>query len=58
MKPLLGQMEQHCKNSKELAKELKNIKVGKDEILISHDGVSLFTNTPVEATFQKIQQRP
>lgn len=56
IKPIIGQMEQHCKNSKQLAKELRNIKMEKDEILISHDVISVFTRTPVEATLQIVQQ--
>lgn len=56
-KPLLGTTEHHCKNSKELAQELKDIPVAKDEILISHDVVSLFTKTPVDVTLHIVQER-
>lgn len=50
LKPLLCTTEHHCENSKELAQDLKDITVAKDEILISHDVVSLFTKTPVDVT--------
>lgn len=57
IKPLLGTTEHHCKNSKQLAQDLNNITVEKDEILISHDIVSLFTKTPVDVTLHIVQER-
>ena len=57
IKPLLGLTEHHCKNSKELAKDLQQITIQSDEIFISHDVVSLFTKTPVEATLTIVQDR-
>lgn len=39
IKPLLGQTEQHCKNSKQLAQELRTARVKPDEIVISYDVV-------------------
>lgn len=46
IKPLLGQTKHHCQNLKQLVKELNDIKIESDEILISHDVISLFTKTP------------
>ena len=57
IKPLLSQTEHHCKNAKQLAVQMRKVKVEKDEMLISHDVVSLFTKTPVKATLHIIQQR-
>ena len=57
IKPLLGQTPQHCKNSKQLAKQLTTIRVESDEILISHDVVSLFTKTPVDVTINIVHNR-
>ena len=57
LKPLLGQTHYHCKNSKQLAHELKDLTFDKDEILISHDVVSLFTKTPVDATLNVVHDR-
>ena len=57
VKPLLGQTTQHCKNSRQLAQELSTIKVESDEILISHDVVSLFTKTPVDVTLSIVLER-
>ncbi len=51
LRPLLGTTEHHCKNSKELAQELNNIAVEKDEIFISHNVISLFTKTPLTSLY-------
>ena len=57
--PIVGNT---CHNSKQLADDLKDIKLEEDEYLISHDVVSLFTNTPVELTLkvicEKLEQDP
>ena len=46
--PIIGKTEQFVKNSKQLADELASLHLEDDEVLISHDVVSLFTNIPVE----------
>ena len=55
LRPLLGKQPQHCKNSTQLAKDLANVTVMSDEMLISHDVVVLFTMTP--ATLQIVRKR-
>ena len=57
IRPLLGKSPQHCKNSTELAKDLANVIVEKDEQLISHDVVALFTKTPVDPTLEICKRR-
>ena len=57
LRPLVGKTPQHCKNSKELAKELISVKVEQDEQLISHDVVALFTKTPVDPTLDIVRRR-
>ena len=57
LRPLVGLTEQHCKNSAALAKELVNVRIEDDEELISHDVVSLFTKTPVQATLEIVRRR-
>ena len=57
MRPLVGKTAQHCKNSQELAKELASVRVEKDEQIISHDVVSLFTKTPVSPTLDIVKKR-
>ncbi|XP_070398607.1 uncharacterized protein [Nothobranchius furzeri] len=55
--PLLGNTDQHCKNSIELAKELKEITIEDNDILISHDVTSLFTKTPTQKTIDIVVNR-
>ncbi|XP_014679428.1 PREDICTED: uncharacterized protein LOC106819296, partial [Priapulus caudatus] len=55
--PLVGTTEHHIKNSTELAEELKTIRMKPDEILVSHDVVSLFTNTPIPESINIIKSR-
>lgn len=57
MKPLFGWTDQHCKNSKQLAEELKSIKMKPDEKSISHDVISLFMKTSVQATIEIVQNQ-
>ena len=45
--PLVGQSEHHVANSKDLADNLAEIIIEEGEEFISHDVVSLFTNTPI-----------
>ena len=44
-------------NSKHLAKEMISVMVEEDEMFISHDVVSLFTNTPIHLALQVIRER-
>ena len=57
LRSLLGKTPKHCTNSGQLANDLANVTVMQDEILISHDVVSLFTKTPVDATLAKVRKR-
>ena len=45
--PLVGKSDHHLNNSKHLAKEMISVMVEESEMLISHDVVSLSTNTPI-----------
>ena len=42
LSPLVGKTEHHVLNSKEFTKEMRDVKLEKDEVLNSHDVVSLF----------------
>ena len=46
--PLVGTTSQHVLNSKQLVEDMGEVTINDDECLISHDVVSLFTNTPIE----------
>ena len=55
--PLVGQTQHHVKNSKDLAEDLAEIMIEDGEEFISHDVVSLFTNTPIDKSLEIIKQR-
>ena len=44
--PLMGNTVHHVKNSKDLARELRDIKLEENEKLVAFDVVSLFTRRP------------
>ena len=46
----MGQTDSFVKNSQHIASELISLEVEEDDILVSHDVVSLFTNTPVKVS--------
>jgi hypothetical protein len=48
LKPVVGKTEHHVVNSKEFVTKMEHIRLGKNDILVSFDVVSLFTNVPVE----------
>jgi len=55
--PLVGKSNHHLNNSKHLAKEMISVMVEDDKMFISHDVVSLFTNTPIQLALQVIRER-
>jgi len=55
--PLVGKTECHVKNSGHLAEMLADLHLEEDEMLVSHDVVSLFTNIPIEAALEVIKDK-
>ena len=49
--------EHHVHNSKQLARDLGSILIEEDEVIASHDVVSLFTNIPVPETIAVIRRK-
>ena len=47
-KPLVGKTEFLMKNIARFSKDIKDIRIEPDEIMSSHDVVSLFTNVPIK----------
>ncbi len=48
LKPVVGKSEHHVVNSKEFVTKMEQISLSENDILVSFDVVSLFTNVPVE----------
>ncbi len=55
--PLVGQTQHHVANSKDLADNLAEVLVEEGEEFISHDVVSLFTNTQIKKALEVIKRR-
>ncbi|XP_057290570.1 uncharacterized protein LOC130613216 [Hydractinia symbiolongicarpus] len=46
----------HCKNSKEFSKFIRNIRIEDDECMVSFDVTSLYTNVPIKDTLYIIME--
>ncbi len=57
LNPIVGVTEHRVKNSFELAEDLCDVIIEEDEQFISHDVVSLFTNTPIDECLNIIRDR-
>ena len=53
--PMVGNTEHHIKNSKHLAQEMCSVILEEDEVFVSHDVVSLFTNVPIKEALKVIR---
>jgi len=52
--PLMGKTDHHVKNSQEFATEMASVLINEGECFVSHDVVSLFTNTPISEALEII----
>ncbi len=48
LKPVVGKSEHHVVSSKEFVAKMEQVSLSENDILVSFDVVSLFTNVPVE----------
>ena len=55
--PLVGKTKYHVQNVKQLAGETKAVKLEEDDMFVSHDVVSLFTNTPIPQSIEIISNK-
>ena len=55
--PIVGKTTHNITNSKHLASEMACVMIEQDEMFLSHDVVSLFTNTPIDDTLHVIRER-
>ena len=56
-KPLVGNTQHHVLNSSSFIQEIKDLRLDPNDVLISFDVVSLFTNVPVDETCNIIKQK-
>ena len=54
---LVGKTAHHVQNFKNLAEELEKVVMDEEDILNSHDVVSLFTNTPIDQVLKIVKDR-
>ena len=54
---LVGNTQHHVQNSKQLAEDLAKVVIEEEDILNSHDVVSLFTNTPIDQVLEIVKER-
>ena len=57
LKPLVSNTPHHVINSSSFIQEIKDLHLGPNDVLISFDLVSLFTNVPVDETCDIIKQK-
>ena len=57
LKPLVEKSENHVANSKQFITKIEQTKLDEDEILVSFDVVSLFTNLPVDEACNIAKER-
>ena len=57
LKPLVGKTKYHVKNTTHFRKDICDLCVGNDELMNSHDVVSLFTNIPIQVEMIVIRDR-
>jgi len=54
---LMGKTDNHVKNSQEFATEMPSVLIDEGECFVSHDVVSLFTNTPISEALEIIRNQ-
>ena len=54
---LVGKTVHHIQKSKSSAEELESVVMDEEDILNSHDVVSLFTNTPIDQVLDIVKDR-
>ena len=56
LKPLVGRSPHHVQNNQEFLKQLEDIQMGPDDIIMSYDVKALFTSVPIKPALMIIQK--
>ena len=56
LKPLVGRSPHHVQNNQEFLKQLEDIQMGPDDIIMSYDVKALFTSVPIKPALKIIQK--
>lgn len=56
LKPLVGRIDSFVKDSKHFINEIKNIKLDQNDILVSFDVTSLYTNIPINEAMEVVRK--
>ena len=56
LKPLVGRSPHHVQNNQDFLKQLEEIKMGPDDIIMSYDVRALFTSVPIKPALKVIQK--
>ena len=56
LRPLVGRSPYHVHNNQDLLEDLRSLKLGKDECLMSFDVKALFTSVPIEPAIKIIKK--
>ena len=58
LKPSVGRSPHHVQNNQEFLKQLEDIQMGPDDIIMSYDVRALFTSVPIKPALKIIQKLP
>ena len=56
LKPLVGRSPYHVQNNQEILKQLGDIKLGPDDIIMSYNVKALFTSVPIKPAIKIIHK--
>ena len=57
LKPLVGLSEHHIQNTSDFVQQIKEVKLKKDESLVSYDVTALFTSVPIPPVLKIIEEK-